>query len=365
MKPFSALYYIKNNRGRAFVIIFMLFFTTAMLIAGNYIMSNFWFWEKISDYTDKNVVVGVVSNDEDFKDYNSFVKDLKSDDRLVVMDRSGLGFGGMQWNCTMGWQMGSSSMVFNSVDDLKTAFEYFGIDCDFTDVKNRSIVISKAYAANLGYKKGDVIPAGEVSSVTKGDFTIDALIDDDSFIFFYVFENPENLVRCNVIGKDMEGQELYDYINNLKGDRRVNVDARARTETASQLGSFKAIFTIGAILLSVIIAVTTNSVITGQYIKRRFEFGIYRALGISKRRIKNKCAAEILTMDMIALVIGGIVTLLATFMLNQLVYLPKGEYLPYFTGFAGIVMAISNLLVIVPMILLKGRQMSRVDVTEF
>ena len=46
MKPLSSIYYIRNNKGRALLIIFMLFFTTLLFVAGNYVKSIEWYWKK-------------------------------------------------------------------------------------------------------------------------------------------------------------------------------------------------------------------------------------------------------------------------------------------------------------------------------
>ena len=131
------------------------------------------------------------------------------------------------------------------------------------------------------------------------------------------------------------------------------------------IGPFKSIFMLASILLSIVLSVIVNSVITGQYIRRTYEFGVYRAIGISRLGIYKKCAAEILSMDMIAILIGGALVLILTFILNEIKFIPEGKYLPYFSSMGLMGFVISNLLVTVPTILLKGHSMSRADVTEF
>ena len=124
-------------------------------------------------------------------------------------------------------------------------------------------------------------------------------------------------------------------------------------------------FFIALIIVSVILAVTLNSVVTGQYIKRNPEFAIYRALGLRKKQIRRKIASELLLMDLIAVAAGLFVNLALEYLLNELVYIPVGKYLPYFSwiGVAGILIA--NVLTVIPLILLKGRRMCKMDVTEF
>ena len=53
MKPFSAIYYIKENKKKSILIIFMLFLTTLIFLAGNYVESVYYFWDRYMDYSDK------------------------------------------------------------------------------------------------------------------------------------------------------------------------------------------------------------------------------------------------------------------------------------------------------------------------
>ena len=63
--------------------------------------------------------------------------------------------------------------------------------------------------------------------------------------------------------------------------------------------------------------------------------------------------------------IGAAVCLLTTFLLNELYYIPGGRFLPYFSWLGVLCFVISNLTVLLPMILSKGRRMGKADVTEF
>ena len=66
VKPFSAFYYMKKNKGRAFLCIFMMFLATLMFLAGNYIHSELYTFEKEFEYSDKIVMAGLQSTDEEF-----------------------------------------------------------------------------------------------------------------------------------------------------------------------------------------------------------------------------------------------------------------------------------------------------------
>ncbi|MGN0395134.1 MAG: FtsX-like permease family protein, partial [Coprococcus sp.] len=128
---------------------------------------------------------------------------------------------------------------------------------------------------------------------------------------------------------------------------------------------FYVLFYVIDILIAVVLAVTINSVVTGQYLKRTYEFGVYRALGRSSKSVKRKVAAEILLMNVIACVIGFACMFLFTYIINELVYRPKGLFLLYSSMVGVVGFIVCDILIVLPLILSKGRLMSKADVTEF
>ena len=364
MNPFSAGYYVKENKGRALLIIFMLFLSVFMFFGGNYVDSMGWFWQKAFAYSDQLVLVSLNSTDEEYKDYQSVLLDLAKDDRLSFVERTAWGFGGLPWTTTMGFEMGSRSYVFRSAEDLKKVFHHLGISCETANLKHRSMVISEAFARNRGIHLGDRLD-GSFDPAISGTFTVDAFIDDDSFVTFYVIEDDENLGEVYIYSDSMRGEELYTYVRELCGERKVTITSPVRDLVGNQLEIFYIIFFAGVVLLSLVLSVTIHSVITGQYLKRTYEFGVYRALGRSKWEIRKKCMKEILLMDGIAVFAGAVVIYLLTYLLNVKYYIPKGQYLPYASKTALAGFLICNILVIVPMVIGKGNQMAKADVTEF
>ncbi len=359
MKPFSAGYYIKNNKSRSAIVIFMMFITTCMLIVGNYLGSLWWFYDAAGEYDSKIVVVGAVTTDTDYRDWWSFVNDLKNDENLIPFGRTGRGCNSVDVKTTLGFQTGIGGFVFNSAEDLQQAFDLLGIKYDCTGLEDQSLVISDLFAKNIKMKVGDL--------TEDKIYKLQGTYDDPSFLAFRIYHEPseDSYYRYNIMSEKMSGEELRKYVIELIGDRKIKVEEAMTTGVNRELAPIRLIFYASLIILSVILAVTLNSVVTGQYVKREYEFGVYRALGVSRGRIRRKVAAELFLMDLIA-VVGGVVLLtVLTFLLNELVYLPRGQYLPYFTQMGVIGTIISNILVLVPMVFFKGRRMSRMDVTEF
>lgn len=363
-KPFSALYYMKENRGRTVICIFMMFLATLMFLAGNFIHSELYTFEKEFEYSDKLVQVCLQTTDEDFRDFTDLKKAVEQDDKLQMVMRSSYGFGSMQHGTVLDLEMGGYSYVFNSVQDMEAVFAHLGIDGDFSGCKHKSMIISQDFAKNKGLKLGDTVDQSTERNLN-GKYTIDAIIDDGSYCTFFIYEDNDSLGRMYIYSDSMEGKELYDYVKNLAGDRKVAVVEPERDDILPQFYIFYVLFYLIDLLIAIVLAVTINSVVTGQYMKRTYEFGIYKALGRSKKEIYKKVAAEVLTMNFIACLTGFAAIFLFTYLINELIYKQNGLHLLYAstTGLLGFI--ICDILIVVPLILSKGRMMSKADVTEF
>jgi len=364
MNPLSSFYYIKENKLRSGILIILFMCTVLLFVAGNYISSMQYYWDKIEEYDSKICLINAMTKDEDFKDFGSFIAELKNDNKLIVLMRTSRGYSGLDWMTTMGIEMGSSSMVFNSVGDLKTAFDHLGIDCDLSNAGNRSVIMSKALAAQYGLKEGDVIDEKTCENI-RGSYKVAALTDDNSYMLFYVINDNDTLLRAYVMSDEMSGNDLREYLKEKAGSRMVWVEQMMSEMIDEQLKPFDYIFLAIIVLLSVIHAITVGTVLTGHFIKRTYEFGIYRALGMSKGRIFRKCASEMLVMDLCGIAAGILISLVFTFMMNELYYIPKGQYLPYFSKLGLSAFAISDLCVLIPNVISRSKAMSKADVTEF
>lgn len=364
IKPFSALYYMKKNRGRAGICVFMMFLASLMFLAGNYIYSTIYTFEKEFGYSDKLVEVSLQSTDEEFRDFADFVKVVEGDDKLEMVMSSARGFGAMQHGTVLGLPMGGWSYAFNSVQDMQKVFDHLGIEGDFSKCRHKSMVISQDFAKDRGIKLGDTVDHSFDTSLDE-EYTIDAIIDDESFCTFYVYEDDDSLGRLYIYSDTMEGEKLYDYVRDLAGDRDVQVVESERNLVLPQFYVFYVLFYAIDILIAIVLAVTINSVVTGQYLKRTYEFGIYTAIGRSRGEVKAKVAAEVLSMNLIACLMGFVAIFLFTYLMNELVYQQTGQYLLYLSKMGVIGFVICDILIIFPLILSKGRLMSKADVTEF
>lgn len=365
MKPFSAIYYMRENKTKTAICVFVIVLTAGLFMLGNFIWSMPLSYATDFLYNDQFVLVSATTADTaDFADYAAFLEDVKNDPHLKYLERSARGFTNLQYTTAIGLKTGTFNYICNSVDDLKKMFAHLDIECDYSALKHRSIILSKRFAANRGIKLGDTLDRS-FDAYLEGSYTVDALIDSDAYTCFYVVEDNENLLRLYIYSDEMQGRQLHEYVEKLAGDKKIQISPSMRDAIIPQFRMFFVLFYTVTFFISVIMAVTVNSVLTGHYLKRSYEFGIYRALGRSRREVFAKCAAEILCMDALAVLIGLTVQLLASYLLNELCFKPNGIFLPYLSTPAVLGYTLCNVLIVVPLVLSKGRMCCRADVTEF
>ena len=364
MNPFSSLYYMRENKGRATLCIFMMFLGTLMLLAGNYVDSMIRTFNRSFEYFDGVVEVNVQTTDEDFKDFEAFVEDVKADPKLDYVRYSALGFPSLPHGTVLGLEVYDTCMIFNSVEDAKKVFDHLGIKADLSGCGGRSVILTEDFAKNRGLKLGDVLDKSDNVHL-EWEIKVNSLVDEPGYAMFYIFDNPENLYRLYIFSDSMQGSELYDYVRDLAGDRNVQVLRPYRDEVMPEMTILYVIFYAMVVLVAVVLAVTINSVMTGQYMKRTYEFGVYRALGRSRREIRHKVAKEVLAMNLIAVLVGAAIIMLYTYLANSLIYEEKGLHLQYFSGIGLLGFLLCEVLILVPVILSKGRRMGKADVTGF
>ncbi|MDE6129537.1 MAG: hypothetical protein K2G16_10170, partial [Lachnospiraceae bacterium] len=93
---------MKENKGRTFLGIFMMLLATLMFLAGNYIHSTVYIFEKEFVYSDKLVLAGIQSTDEEYRDFAAFRKMVEEDEKLEYVDVTAYGFSGMRHGTVLG-----------------------------------------------------------------------------------------------------------------------------------------------------------------------------------------------------------------------------------------------------------------------
>lgn len=365
MKPFSSLYFVKENKARCAVLIGMIFLSFAVYLAGLYVMNVVTSFEEFgTELYESSAFLGVKSRDEaSLKGYEDAAEDIRNEENVQLLE---LGWGSyLNVESIMSFTVGYQPLVFLSKEDAMLFFEVNGIECDSSKLGRRSVIMSEQMANNLGLKLGDVLSPEEYDGISE-EFTLDAVTDQKTYASYFLEEGGEagNYLALNT-GKSK--QEFDAYLALLETRYPVSIhDYEADMRDVERTFSFlPKIYIAVLILLAIIMAVTVNAVFVGVYQGRTFEFAVYRAIGMGKRKITGKIIGELLWMEGIALVGGGSFFFLGVYLLNHLVLYPMGKYLDYFNDVAFLGLVICNMIILVPLIITRCRQMHRADICEF
>lgn len=364
MRPFSAFYFMKENKSRCLLLMFMIFMTFGVYIGGLYITNPLDNWELPMEYYDNMVSVGGSAYDDE--DYRYIIDKAIEDGKVTVVE---LGqYNGFGWETIMGFGSGNFSLTFKTVEDFKIYCEHVDLECDFDKLQGGSLIISEKFAKNRELELGSIIKKKDYSGVYD-DYSIDEITDEEGYSLYFIERNPENQASAVLLGKSIHGKELYDYVyglqNQVEDPLDIYVYDGVRADIGEQYAAFNLIYIFIAILFSIILAVTVNAAFIGMYQKREGEFAVYKAIGVPRRRIIGKIAGELLLMDLIALVIGAAITMLGLYLFNNMVLYPIGKYLRYYEGLALGNLILCNVIIIVPLIITRCRQLMKVDICEY
>lgn len=338
----------------------MLFLGYAAYFGGLYVTNPNDNWETAYEY--ENNYITVSSNDN--KKYEAFLKKAEDTGKLDIIQLAGMD--GICWKSIMGFESGVCGFTFRNIGDFKKYCSYVGIDCDFSKLKSNTMVMSRKLALNKGYSIGDKLNHDkEETIISEKEFELVALTEENGYFSYFISdENSYNGVSL-LMAKSKDIDELHNTVYKLNADNDVIIVIPLKMQIPNQFEMMNIIYIFTIILLSLIMAVTVNAAFVGTYQRRTFEFAIYRAIGISKKRVIGKLIGELLLMDAIALIGGGLIFFLFLYLFNNLVLYPNGLYLNYCHPISFIGLAISNLTVMLPLIFTRSRQMLKADICEF
>lgn len=366
MKPFSPIYYIKENKTKCILLIFMLFLSYAVYLGGLYVTNMRDNWNYMIDNQEQ--CVRIYSQNADTEgELRAFARQVEKEGRAEVI-WSGR-YNGLLWETVMGFTSGTVTYTFCSVEDFKAYCNFLEIDCAFDKLKSSSFVLSDRFAKNLGLKLGDRIDSDYAINIY-GEYTLDALTEEEGYCQYYIDESEKNSDMFMLIGKEkdgevLRGQALLDYARGLQQQFDVVIGESAAERIDKQLKPIHTIYVCLVFLIAVIMAVTINAAFIGMYQRREYEFAVYRAIGISKPAMAGKIAGELLVMDVIALVLGAGVSMLFLYLYNYFVLYPVGKYLRYFHPVALLGLLVCNVTVIVPLMVTRCQSLMRADICDY
>lgn len=363
MKPFSPLYFIKQNKSRCILLMFMIFLSFGAYLGGLYIYTPQENWEYACEIEDNMVEVYQSSGDSKAANYKAFREEMKKRDDVIVIEEGW--YNQIDRKTVMGFTDGSLCYTFRTVDDFKLFCEHNDIECDFSNIKPKTVILSRLMADSKGYKVGSVISHDDEDNNLEYDLTVAALTEEHGYTQYYIGQDGETNNDMLLLGKGISAEEVRRYAAEIAQKYPVNFAQSLREEIDEMFSIFNTIFFVVVIFLAIILSVTVNAAFVGMYQRREFEFAVYRAIGISKKKIIRKIAGEILFMDVIVLIVGGGIFFLALYLFNELVLASSGVYLVYTAPIAVIALVLCNLMTVIPLILTRSRVLLKADICNY
>ncbi len=368
MSPFSALYYIRNNKPRCILLMVMLMLSAVIYVGGLYVTSPLSTYDLFLESGDKFIYMvdrSIISNSESH--FDEFLQAIDEDNNLKYLPHSSSG-GYFDWYTVMGFSVGSNDLAFGSVDDFKIYCDKLNIKVDFEKLRPGSIVLTRMLADNLGLKPGDKLDENtkhEAFEIYEGQsYTVDFITDKKGY-GAYMINDSQSDYAIKLYSDTLSSEALRSKAVALSQKYNVVIGGTPKESLESDFAAFNFIYGFIVILVSVILAITINTAFAGMYQKRNYELSVYRAIGISKKKILRKIINELLLIDAIALFMGCVITILFIYLFNNIVLLPDGKFLEYFHPLAVIGVLICNLLSLFPLVLFRVRQIKKADICEY
>lgn len=363
MNPFSPLYFIKENKARCLLLMFMILLSWGVYLGGLYATNPRHNWNTPILYHEKLALISPAgTKEEDNMEFQLFCEALRENEKVKIIEMGEENK--LDFETIMGFKTGYFSLTFTNVEDFKIYCSYMDIHCDFENLKNGSFVMSERFAKNQNLHLGDSIDKDYAKTINDS-FTLDALTEEAGYISYFIIEKPVEYPSIVVLCDKINNSELDDLLYKLQQKHNVSIFHDLKTHIEKQFKSFYIIYSFIILFLSFILAITVNAAFVGMYQRRHFEFAVYRAIGISKWRMIGKLIGELLCMDVIALVFGGSIFFLCLYLFNNLSLYPVGKYLCYFHPTALWGLLLCNITILLPLIITRCRQMLRADICEY
>ena len=379
MSPFAPVSYIRRNRARSAVLALMLGFTAVCFLAGMYIEHQQAVFELSYDKPSDYLLVYSNSNSmeivNELRDFGEVCEDYAPDKADTVIGVNNLYF---SYNTIMGYDNSTGSIMFRKEEDFE---EFNRVMTDIPDevvLRDGEIMLSQTLADNWGVKEGDVLEYSDDwdKAYFADPVTVKTIVDIPGMVLYGVSSevNGDTVMFLRSEPDTVSGYDRQT-VNDVLEDAGAKISAdyphiQIQTnyswlnEIKDQLSMFKYILFAIAFIIGLVLAVTVNAAFSAAYEKRKYEFSIYKAIGFSKSQIFGKVAGEVLLLDLIGLITGGLICLLVILTVNYILG-PQGIYF-FKVSVTGILSTIGcNLMVVVPTILLNLKRVRKYDVTVY
>lgn len=368
MKPFSTRYYIKENRWRAASVVAMFVLTFSLYLGGLYISNVETVFSDRFERIEKVAFIVPDIHDEGYEEFDKAVAYLQQEPGITMLHQGVIS--NIYTTSLMNFNIGGAGhFSFRNEEDFQTYCDFLGIhlveSCGDEGLPDGSLIMSGLQAKNRGLKIGDKFVAQDDDEWVDQEYTLRGITDEEGYSVYYI-SNSENM-NYMLLPTDMDIKEFRRLLSTLKTEYDIyvrDVDS-FRKEIDRQLNSLQYIYFFIIILVSIVMAVTINAAFAGMYQHRNGEFALYKAIGISRKKIRLKIMKEVLLLDILGIIIGLALVMLVVYILNHLFLLEKGMQLFYYNKMSVIGMLVSNLIVLFPVTIVQSVKLLKADICDY
>ena len=269
--------------------------------------------------------------------------------------------------------------VFLTSEDFITFNKVIGIMPQDFVLNDAEIIMSDILKRNVNMEIGDMVDndgnkvigfkqksrlAGTYDSAGYTSFRVDSKHFPDSVMLIRKLsvDNETDL------DKEVSITRFNDDMARLKQQYPdlIFIDANYHTRNIARAYSVYRTITVAvSFVVALVLAITINATLIGEYDNRRFEFNYYNAVGLSFREIAMKIAKEILLINLVGLMLGIIVVFLITFVLNETILYNNGIHMAYYCTDSVLGAGLCEVGVVVPVIAFQINRIGTQDVTDW
>lgn len=384
MKSLSPLKFLSRNKSRALILVLMLAFTMVPLIAGMYsdcIYSDFAINNQRGTPFIRITSRGNSAETRDaFSEFCSHIDDYKVDGATTIL----YGFDvACNYECILGQECGSTYFMCSSTEDYHKLRAILPEIPDDLELGDHEIAISKYLANALNVKEGDVFTDPDDMTTFTDDVIIKKVLDCEGYQCFGVIEDnyqgvamilrdtPAKPIKVGLFGVSSDTDEvseaLEDTVKKISSEYPkllVMSNLTDQDDMIEQVGMLRYVLVLVTILVTVVLIITVNAVFTAVYDRRRFEFSLYKGIGIKSSEIFKKIFGEVLIMDGLGIFFGVLITSVVVSILNAVLF-ENGQRFWYVPTIAVIMAIVCNVAVVLPVVFMNWRRVKKYDVTEF
>lgn len=348
MKPLSAIKYIRNNAKKVVPIclsiclgVFLVYFLS--MIVGEVVMTV-----KSSAYKPLESYSIIMPSDGNDIPQN-IIDSLNDNEDIDVLLPAVYDMYGLHKTMIIS-SLGSGVMFLKDmdIDMMMNKVELELIQGRKPQAGKYEIMIHSQLAKNKGLKIGDRIGSETDSNDSlEGNFTITGIIDGPCLMSFASYPTSTNIAENElykygmaIIPKQGKISEVNSFIEKLSSPKilRLTLDEVEPVMEERLNMSNSTIYLLEALVI-IVLCISLGNINHINFYQRRREFGILSAMGYSKIKLYKKIWLEMTLISSAGYVLGMLLSLLVGWMLNEALWLPKGQYMPLWN--------LKNILVIV------------------